>query len=126
MCYNTDRGIKKLPTVFVEGPYRFYFFSREETRRHVHVASSDGEVKIWLEPKVTVAKVINLSTNVAALVVFIMNGQVLFTIGIAAAASNMLGNYIGTGLVMTKGSKIVKPIVIIVLLLLLVKIITGY
>ena len=50
-----------MPTVFVEGPYRFYFFSREETRRHVHVASSDGEVKIWLEPKVTVAKVINLS-----------------------------------------------------------------
>ncbi|MCR4714246.1 MAG: TSUP family transporter [Treponemataceae bacterium] len=71
-------------------------------------------------------KVINLSTNIAALVVFIMNGQVLFTIGIAAAASNMLGNYIGAGLVMTKGSKIVKPIVIIVLLLLLVKIITGY
>ena len=61
MCYNTVRGIKKLPTVFVEGPYRFYFFSREETRRHVHVASSDGEVKIWLEPEITVAKVINLS-----------------------------------------------------------------
>ncbi|MBP5751491.1 MAG: DUF4160 domain-containing protein, partial [Treponema sp.] len=42
---------------------RFYFFSREETRKHVHVASSDGEVKIWLEPEITVAKVINLSTS---------------------------------------------------------------
>ena len=71
-------------------------------------------------------KVINLSTNIAALAVFIMHGQVLFTIGIAAAASNMLGNYIGAGLVMTKGSRIVKPVIIIVLLLLLVKIITGY
>ena len=50
-----------MPTVFVEGPYRFYFFSREETRKHVHVASSDGEVKIWLEPEISLAKVINLS-----------------------------------------------------------------
>ena len=52
-----------MPTVFVEGPYRFYFFSREETRRHVHVASSDGEVKIWLEPEISVAKVVNLSAS---------------------------------------------------------------
>ncbi|MDY6030301.1 MAG: DUF4160 domain-containing protein [Treponemataceae bacterium] len=52
-----------MPTVFVEGPYRFYFFSREETRKHVHVASSDGEVKIWLEPEISLAKVINLSTS---------------------------------------------------------------
>lgn len=52
-----------MPTVFVEGPYRFYFFSREETRRHVHVASSNGEVKIWLEPEISVAKVINLSSS---------------------------------------------------------------
>ncbi|MGN0732276.1 MAG: DUF4160 domain-containing protein [Treponema sp.] len=50
-----------MPTVFIEGPYRFYFFSREETRKHIHVASSDGEVKIWLEPEITVAKVVNLS-----------------------------------------------------------------
>lgn len=52
-----------MPTVFIEGPYRFYFFSREETRRHVHVASSDGEVKIWLEPEISVAKIINLSDS---------------------------------------------------------------
>ena len=25
------------PTIFREGPFRFYFFSREETRMHVHV-----------------------------------------------------------------------------------------
>ena len=50
-----------MPTVFIEGSYRFYFFSREETRKHVHVASSDSEVKIWLEPEISVAKVINHS-----------------------------------------------------------------
>lgn len=50
-----------MPTVFTEGAYRFYFFSREEERKHIHVSSSKGEVKIWLEPEISVAKIINLS-----------------------------------------------------------------
>jgi hypothetical protein len=31
------------PTVFREGPFRFFFFSREEERLHIHVQSDDGE-----------------------------------------------------------------------------------
>ena len=68
------------------------------------------------------AKIINLTTNITSLVIFILNGQVLFTLGIAAALCNMAGGYLGAGLVMTKGSKIVKPIILFVLLLLLLKI----
>ena len=52
-----------MPTVFIEGPYRFYFFSREETRRHIHISSSEGEMKVWLEPEIEVAKNINFSQN---------------------------------------------------------------
>lgn len=44
------------PTVFRERGYRFFFFSREESRMHVHVISSDGEVKFWLDPEVQLAK----------------------------------------------------------------------
>lgn len=44
------------PTVFREGGYRFFFFSREESRMHVHVVSGDGEAKIWLEPDIEVSK----------------------------------------------------------------------
>ena len=40
------------PTIFREGPYRFYFFSREEARIHTHVASSEGEAKFWMEPAI--------------------------------------------------------------------------
>jgi hypothetical protein len=40
------------PTIFREGPYRFYFFSREESRMHVHVGSSEGEAKFWMEPAI--------------------------------------------------------------------------
>jgi hypothetical protein len=44
------------PTVFREGGYRFYFFSREEPRVHVHVHHETGEAKIWLEPEISVAQ----------------------------------------------------------------------
>jgi hypothetical protein len=43
------------PTVFRTGKYRFYFNSREETRRHVHVQTPDGEAKFWLEPIVALS-----------------------------------------------------------------------
>ncbi len=44
------------PTIFREGEYRFYFFSREEPRCHVHVHSTDGEAKFWLEPQIELAQ----------------------------------------------------------------------
>ncbi len=44
------------PTIFRENGYRFFFFSREEERRHVHVVSGDGEAKFWLEPEIELAK----------------------------------------------------------------------
>jgi ribosomal protein L16/L10AE len=44
------------PTVFREAGYRFFFFSREEPRMHVHVVSEDGEAKFWLEPELELAK----------------------------------------------------------------------
>ena len=71
-------------------------------------------------------KVINLSTNIAALVVYLIHGQVMFPLGIAGAISNMLGNYVGSSLVLTKDPKIVKPLIILVLGLLLVKILVGF
>lgn len=44
------------PTIFREAGYRFFFFSREEARMHVHVISGDGEAKFWLEPAIELAK----------------------------------------------------------------------
>ncbi|MBI1849439.1 MAG: DUF4160 domain-containing protein [Planctomycetes bacterium] len=51
------------PTVFSSGGYRFYFFSREEPRMHVHVHHSDGEAKFWLEPGIELAKNYGLSSR---------------------------------------------------------------
>ena len=44
------------PTVYRHGPYRFFFFSREESRMHIHVVSADGEAKFWLEPGIVLAR----------------------------------------------------------------------
>lgn len=49
------------PTVFKEKGYRFYFFSREESRMHIHVTCSEGEAKFWLEPIVALAQYYQLS-----------------------------------------------------------------
>lgn len=44
------------PTVFREKGYRFFFFSREEERPHIHIVSADGESKFWMEPEIEIAK----------------------------------------------------------------------
>ena len=49
------------PTVVRDGPFRLFFFSREEPRIHVHVAHPDGEAKYWLTPSVHLATSTGLS-----------------------------------------------------------------
>ena len=40
-----------MPTVLRIGPYRFHFYSNEgEEPPHIHVRSSEGECKFWLDP----------------------------------------------------------------------------
>ena len=51
------------PTILLVGKYRFFFNSREELRRHVHVMTSDGTAKIWLEPAIVLADVYNMSSG---------------------------------------------------------------
>jgi hypothetical protein len=43
------------PTVFCERGFRFFFFSREEPRLHIHVISENGEAKFWIEPEIQLA-----------------------------------------------------------------------
>jgi len=43
------------PTVFYHRNYRFFFFSREESRMHIHVYAPSGEAKFWIEPNIGLA-----------------------------------------------------------------------
>lgn len=39
-----------MPTVYRDGPYRFFFFSNEgEESPHIHVQSGDKLAKFWLQ-----------------------------------------------------------------------------
>lgn len=44
------------PTVLRWKDFRFFFFSREEPRPHIHVSGPDGEAKFWLEPAPALAR----------------------------------------------------------------------
>jgi hypothetical protein len=44
------------PTIFRERGFRFLFFSREESRRHIHVQGSKGEAKFWIDPEISLAE----------------------------------------------------------------------
>lgn len=63
-----------------------------------------------------------IATNLSALVVFLLNGQVILHLGIISGLFNIAGSYIGASLFASKGSKIVKPAIILVLVLFFVKV----
>ena len=68
-------------------------------------------------------KVVNLSSNVGALATSLMAGKVLVPVGLIAAAFSIAGHYLGAGLTIKNGAKIVRPVIFIVLALLAVKVI---
>lgn len=70
-------------------------------------------------------KVINLTSNVGALTVFILHGAPAYALGLPAALCCLLGHYLGSGLVVKDGSKIVRPIVVLVLGALFAKLALG-
>ena len=41
-----------VPTVVRDGKFRLFFFSREETRMHIHVFCPNGEAKFWIDPQI--------------------------------------------------------------------------
>ena len=82
---------------------------------HMAIKHANGQVKA-----------INLTTNISALTVYLFNGQVIIGLGLFAALCNMAGNYLGSGMMMSKGSKVVKPVIGVVLVMLLLKMVHVY
>jgi len=68
-------------------------------------------------------KVVNLSSNIGALATSLMAGKVLIPVGLIAAVFSIAGHYIGAGLTIKNGAKIVRPVIFVVLILLAAKVI---
>lgn len=69
------------------------------------------------------AKIVNLASNFAALITYVLNGKVMFTVGLPAAICAIMGNYIGAHMAIKNGSRIIKPIILAVIIMLLAKIV---
>lgn len=67
-------------------------------------------------------KIVNLASNIAAVTAFITGGSVVFAIGIPAAVCGMLGNWLGSGLAIKNGAKVIRPVFIGVVALLFGKV----
>ena len=68
-----------------------------------------------------ITKVINLSSNVASLIVYLMSGQVLLLLGLCAGLFSVLGNYLGSRCFTQKGAAIARPIILLVLCVFFVR-----
>ena len=68
-------------------------------------------------------KIANLSSNIGSLAVFLINGQAILPIGLIAAVFAVAGHFIGAGVLLKNGAKVVKPFVLVVLSLLFVRLI---
>lgn len=70
------------------------------------------------------AKIANFATNLAALIVFIPQGAVMWQIGLVMGACNVAGGYLGARTAVTRGSGFVRVVFIVVVGAFILKI--GY
>jgi uncharacterized membrane protein YfcA len=68
-------------------------------------------------------KVMNLASNLSSLLFFLIAGKIYFLAGAAMGAGQMLGARLGAGLVIKRGTKLIRPIFISMVLLLILKLI---
>jgi len=68
------------------------------------------------------AKILNLTSNLAALALFIHGEQIIWSYGLVMAAGQILGGSIGARLALRGGSRLIRPLVVSVCLIMVGKI----
>jgi uncharacterized membrane protein YfcA len=67
------------------------------------------------------AKIVNLATNVGALVVFAAHGSVLWPLGLVMGSANLVGGYLGARTAVSAGSRFVRTVFLAVVAVLVVR-----
>ena len=80
-----------------------------------------GVAHMGLKEANGITKAINLTTNLTALAVYLMNGKVIFLLGLTAGLFSIAGNYLGAKCFDKGGAKFVKPLMLVVLMIFFVK-----
>ncbi len=74
-----------------------------------------------LSKAVAHAKVLNFSSNLAALLCFILGGAVIWKIGFIMMIGQIIGGNLGARMVVTKGKKLIRPLIVTISLLMVTK-----
>ena len=85
-----------------------------------------GLARISLHEAAGTTKIVNLTSNVTALVVFILNGKVIWGLGLVAGVFSIAGHYLGARAFVKNGTKIARPVIIGVLIALFVKVAVDF
>lgn len=62
-------------------------------------------------------KLLNFTSNIASLILFAFSGQVLWLLGFGMGIGQIIGSYLGSKLAIRHGSRLIRPLLVIVSLL---------
>jgi len=68
-------------------------------------------------------KILNFTSNLAGLLFFIMGGQVVWSIGLVMLVGQFIGARLGAKMVIAKGRKLIRPMLITVSTIMSIKLI---
>ena len=104
---------------------RYLWWILRTGNRNIFTACIYQIRKAWYGEATGNVKVVNLTSNISALITFILAGKILWVLGLSASVFSIAGHYLGAHMVVKNGVKIIKPIILLVLALLLIKIVLG-
>lgn len=67
-------------------------------------------------------KIVNLASNIGSVTTVLTAGTAVWPIGLISGVFSIAGHYLGSGLAIRNGSKIVRPVLIVVIGLLVIKV----
>lgn len=70
-------------------------------------------------------KVLNFTSNIASLIFFAIGGHMVWVAGLVMAIGQLIGGRLGAKLVISKGTKLIKPLVVTMTLLLSLKLLLA-
>lgn len=70
-------------------------------------------------------KLLNFTSNLAALMFFVIGGNVVWKVGLCMAAGQILGARLGSSMVLTHGRKLIRPMLVIMCLVMTVKLVAD-
>ena len=72
------------------------------------------------------SKIVNLASNISALIAHFLNGNIVFALAVPAMAFSALGGYLGSWLAIRRGARFIRMIMMGVMALLLIRLAVDY